>query len=81
VDDLWEDSRDGTLVANPSYSPEHGRFSLGAFIDQGLLKILLLIFVRITYVIVMIIIFMLLAIVWDIFTNTLEAIEVVGMLV
>jgi hypothetical protein len=68
-------------VSNPSYSPEHGRFSLGAFIDQGLLKTFLQIFVRITYVIVMINIFMLLAIVWDIFTNTLEAIEVVGMFV
>jgi len=30
VDTLWEDTRDGTLVANPSYSPEHGPYSLGA---------------------------------------------------
>ncbi|NOV00663.1 glycosyl hydrolase family 95 catalytic domain-containing protein [Paenibacillus planticolens] len=30
VDTLWEDTRDGTLVANPSYSPEHGAYSLGA---------------------------------------------------
>jgi len=30
VDTLWEDKRDGTLVANPSYSPEHGPYSLGA---------------------------------------------------
>lgn len=30
VDNLWEDARDGTLVANPSYSPEHGPYSLGA---------------------------------------------------
>ncbi len=30
VDNLWEDTRDGTLVANPSYSPEHGPYSLGA---------------------------------------------------
>jgi hypothetical protein len=81
VDDLWEDSRDGTLVANPSFSPEHGRYSLGAFIDQGLLKTFMLILLRITYVIVMVIIFMLLAIIWDVFTNTLEAVEVVGMLV
>jgi len=30
VDTLWEDTRDNTLVANPSYSPEHGPYSLGA---------------------------------------------------
>lgn len=30
VDNLWEDTRDGSLVANPSYSPEHGPYSLGA---------------------------------------------------
>ena len=29
VDNLWTDERDGTLVANPSHSPEHGEFSLG----------------------------------------------------
>ncbi len=37
VDFLWEDQRDGTLVANPSYSPEHGPFSLGAACDQGII--------------------------------------------
>ncbi len=37
VDFLWEDKRDGTLVANPSYSPEHGPFSLGAACDQGII--------------------------------------------
>lgn len=37
VDFLWEDERDGTLVANPSYSPEHGPFSLGATCDQGII--------------------------------------------
>ena len=30
VDTLWEDTRDNTLVVNPSYSPEHGPYSLGA---------------------------------------------------
>ena len=34
VDNLWTDSRDGTLVANPSYSPEHGPYSLGCSCDQ-----------------------------------------------
>ncbi len=34
VDNLWTDERDGTLVANPSYSPEHGPYSLGASCDQ-----------------------------------------------
>ena len=37
VDNLWEDSRDGTLVANPSYSPEHGAYSLGASCDQEII--------------------------------------------
>lgn len=37
VDNLWEDSRDGTLVANPSYSPEHGSYSLGASCDQEII--------------------------------------------
>lgn len=37
VDNLWEDKRDGTLVANPSYSPEHGAFSLGCTSDQGII--------------------------------------------
>lgn len=27
---MWEDTRDNTLVVNPSYSPEHGPYSLGA---------------------------------------------------
>ncbi len=30
VDSLWTDTRDNTLVVNPSYSPEHGPYSLGA---------------------------------------------------
>lgn len=36
VDALWEDSRDGKLVVNPSYSPEHGEFSLGCTSSQGM---------------------------------------------
>ncbi|MCL2488839.1 MAG: carbohydrate-binding protein, partial [Oscillospiraceae bacterium] len=36
VDALWEDSRDGKLVVNPSYSPEHGAYSLGCSADQGI---------------------------------------------
>ncbi|MDO5675957.1 MAG: glycoside hydrolase N-terminal domain-containing protein [Propionibacteriaceae bacterium] len=31
---LVEDPRDGTLVANPSYSPEHGDFTSGAAMTQ-----------------------------------------------
>ncbi len=37
VDNLWEDERDGTLVTNPSYSPEHGAFSLGCTSDQAII--------------------------------------------
>lgn len=37
VDNLWRDARDGTLVANPSYSPEHGPYSLGASADQAII--------------------------------------------
>jgi alpha-L-fucosidase 2 len=37
VDNLWQDSRDETLVANPSYSPEHGPYSLGASCDQAII--------------------------------------------
>lgn len=37
VDNLVEDTRDGTLVSSPSYSPEHGPFSLGASADQSLI--------------------------------------------
>ncbi|MDF2540620.1 MAG: hypothetical protein K0S47_338 [Herbinix sp.] len=37
VDNLWTDARDGSLVANPSYSPEHGPYSLGAAADQGII--------------------------------------------
>ena len=37
VDNLWRDSRDGKLVANPSYSPEHGPYSLGASCDQAII--------------------------------------------
>ncbi|MCL2088966.1 MAG: glycoside hydrolase N-terminal domain-containing protein [Oscillospiraceae bacterium] len=34
VDFLWEDERDGYLVANPSYSPEHGPLTPGASSEQ-----------------------------------------------
>ena len=37
VDNLVVDPRDGTLVASPSYSPEHGPFSLGASCDQTII--------------------------------------------
>jgi alpha-L-fucosidase 2 len=37
VDNLWTDERDGKLVANPSYSPEHGEYSLGASCDQAII--------------------------------------------
>ena len=37
VDTLWKDARDGSLVANPSYSPEHGPYSLGASCDQAII--------------------------------------------
>jgi hypothetical protein len=37
VDNLWRDSRDGTLVAVPSYSPEHGPYSLGSSCDQAII--------------------------------------------
>ena len=37
VDNLWEDERDHTLVANPSLSPEHGAFSLGCTASQGVI--------------------------------------------
>lgn len=37
VDNLWEDERDGKLVANPSYSPEHGTFSIGCSSDQAII--------------------------------------------
>ncbi len=37
VDNLWTDERDGSLVANPSYSPEHGAYSLGASCDQAII--------------------------------------------
>ena len=36
VDNLWEDERDGTLVVNPSYSPENGSLSLGTTYDQSI---------------------------------------------
>ena len=35
VDILVEDDRDGTLVVSPSYSPEHGPYSLGSTFDQA----------------------------------------------
>ncbi len=37
VDNLWEDERDGKLVTNPAYSPEHGNFSLGTSADQAII--------------------------------------------
>ena len=37
VDNLWEDERDGTLVSNPSYSPEHGVFTVGCTSDQAII--------------------------------------------
>jgi len=37
VDNLWEDERDGKLVANPSYSPNQGEYSLGAARDQAVI--------------------------------------------
>lgn len=36
VDTLWIDTRDNTLVVNPSYSPEHGPYSLGATEAQSI---------------------------------------------
>lgn len=36
VDNLWTDERDGTLVANPSHSPEHGEYSLGCSTSQAM---------------------------------------------
>lgn len=38
VDNLWTDERDGTLVANPSHSPEHGRVLTGLFTSQASLR-------------------------------------------
>ena len=38
VDNLWTDQRDGTLVANPSYSPADHSVSLGSARDQALLE-------------------------------------------
>jgi alpha-L-fucosidase 2 len=52
IDELVTDPRDGKLVVNPSYSPEHGDFSAGAAMSQQ--------------------------IVWDLFTNTTEAADMVG---
>lgn len=37
VDNLWVDERDGTLVANPSYSPEHGVYTIGCISDQAII--------------------------------------------
>ncbi len=37
VDNLVTDERDGKLVASPSYSPEHGTYSLGASSDQTII--------------------------------------------
>lgn len=52
VDNLVTDTRDGLLVSSPSWSPEHGVYSLGASSDQ--------------------------TIIWDLFNNTLEAAEILG---
>lgn len=38
VDNLWSDERDGLLVTNPSYSPEHGPYSLGTSADQAIIS-------------------------------------------
>lgn len=37
TDNLWTDERDGLLVANPSYSPEHGTFTMGCVCDQAVI--------------------------------------------
>ena len=37
VDNLVTDTRDGSLVASPSYSPEHGPFSVGTSCDQAII--------------------------------------------
>ncbi len=37
VDNLVTDERDGTLVASPSWSPEHGPYSIGTSCDQGII--------------------------------------------
>lgn len=37
VDNLVVDQRDGTLVSSPSWSPEHGEFSLGTANDQEII--------------------------------------------
>jgi hypothetical protein len=37
VDNLWTDARDGTLVANPSFSPEHGVYTIGSTCDQAII--------------------------------------------
>lgn len=37
VDNLVTDSRDGSLVSSPSYSPEHGPYTLGASCDQEII--------------------------------------------
>ncbi|MBQ3085133.1 MAG: glycoside hydrolase N-terminal domain-containing protein [Clostridia bacterium] len=52
VDNLVEDERDGTLVTSPSYSPEHGTYSLGCTQDIAIIR--------------------------ELFTNTLAAAEVLG---
>ncbi|MDL2323466.1 glycoside hydrolase N-terminal domain-containing protein, partial [Bacteroidales bacterium OttesenSCG-928-A17] len=37
VDNLWTDERDGKLVTNPAYSPEHGYYSIGTSADQAII--------------------------------------------
>lgn len=51
LDYLTEDE-DGQLVSSPSYSPEHGGISTGAYMD--------------------------IQIVWDLFTNTIQALDILG---
>ncbi|WP_295799475.1 glycoside hydrolase family 95 protein [uncultured Microbulbifer sp.] len=41
LDSLIEDPRDGKLVVSPSYSPEHGNFTIGAAMSQQLVHELL----------------------------------------
>ncbi|MBQ8893991.1 MAG: glycoside hydrolase N-terminal domain-containing protein, partial [Clostridia bacterium] len=38
VDNLVVDARDGTLVTSPSYSPEHGTYSMGCTQDQAIVR-------------------------------------------
>lgn len=46
VDNLWMGERDGTLVVNPSRSPEHGEFLLGCSALQAMICEMLNIMIR-----------------------------------